>query len=114
MITRLPFTTENVQKINELLMEGVAKVEANFSDPMYPKDKPRKIVMEIVFQVDKRDPDQIETAIFMEPKMPKRYGKAVKTVLRQGRLLVEEGPEDVDLFGNNVTPIDRKEVANDD
>jgi hypothetical protein len=113
MITRQPFTTENVQKINDLLMEGIAKIEANFADASYPKEKARKITFEIVFEPNKSDPDEIETKLFMEPKFPKRYGKLVKTVMRQGRILVEEGPEDVELFGQNVMPIDRKEGTND-
>lgn len=102
MVSRLPFTTETVPKINDHLQERLKEVEANFANEAYPPEKPRHIDIRITFEPDKADPNEITTKIFSECKLPKRYGKKVNTVLRDGRIMVEEGPEDVPLFPDSA------------
>ena len=110
MSTRKPFGTDAVPEIDAHIQERLREVEQNFSNPAYPEGKNREINVKIVFEPDKHDPSEITTKIFSECKLPKRYGKKVSTVLKDGRILVEDLPKDKPLF-DNITNL--KEVARD-
>lgn len=101
MITRKPFSTEAVPEIDSHLQERLREVEANFENEAYPRDKPRKITLEIIFEPDRHDPDEITAKVFSACKLPKRYGKKVNAVMKNGKIMVEEGPEDMPLFPSN-------------
>lgn len=102
---RLPFIAENLPQLDEMLREGMAEIEANLLDNSYPLLGPRELILRIRVERPKRDPDEIETAVFKEVKVPKRQGKAIKTVLRQKRILVEKTEEDQPLFPEKVARI---------
>jgi hypothetical protein len=108
MIERVPFTTDNVGKINDLVQEGLREIEKNFADESYPPDKQRELILRIVFEPSKADPTEISAVLFKAVKFPKRYGKLVNSVIREGRIFVEKGPEQ-ETIPRNVFPLKENE-----
>jgi hypothetical protein len=109
MIRRLPFSTESVTKINDLLQEGIREIEANFMDEAYPREASREIRLIVRFEPDKRAPDDLSALLFKEVKLPKRYGKKVLASLRDGRLFAEEAPEQTSVFQSDGKVVQLKE-----
>lgn len=101
MIERVPLSAKTTKEIDEMLQERLAQVQENLQDESYPKRAPREIILRIRFEPD-RDADEIITKLFSNIKLPARYGKKLNTVIRDGKILVEQGPEDIPMFNEEA------------
>lgn len=96
---RKPFTAANVPEIDKHLQERLRQVEDNFGDDKaYPSSEKREILLRIVFMPNKKVEGDVDIAVFSDVKLPKRRGNPTAGVLRNGKILLEDFPEEQPLF----------------